>query len=78
MSYRMAIVVALVCVGFGGPVAAQGMGSGPIQALPWSSKQRPHPGSVEKREGTADVSPQDLPHETPINAPEPKAKKDGE
>lgn len=76
MLFSMKLVTILACLAFVGPAAAQGMGSGPIQSLPWAAKQRPHPGGADKKQGAADAAPQDVPHEAPISTPEPKTKKD--
>ena len=49
--------------------AAQGMGSGPIQTLPWAAKARPKPGlNKEAQKGIedADVQPTDQLRAAPI------------
>jgi hypothetical protein len=76
MPYFTKLGLGLAFVAFTGPAVAQGMGSGPIQSLPWAAKQRPHPGGADKKQGGAEPSTQDVPHEGPVNAPEPKTKKD--
>ena len=37
--------------------AAQGMGSGPIQTLPWAAKQRPKPNKEPQKDAETDVQP---------------------
>jgi hypothetical protein len=46
--------------------AAQGMGSGPIQTLPWAAKQRPKPNKEDQKGGVADVQPSEPLRAEPI------------
>ena len=46
--------------------AAQGMGSGPIQTLPWAAKQRSKPNKEAQKGAEADVQPTDQLRAEPI------------
>ncbi|HEY4170089.1 MAG TPA: hypothetical protein VGM96_25070 [Reyranella sp.] len=46
--------------------AAQGMGSGPIQTLPWAAKQRSKPNKEAQKGAEADVQPPEQLRAQPI------------
>jgi hypothetical protein len=46
--------------------AAQGMGSGPIQTLPWAAKQRSKPNKEAQKGAEADVQPAEQLRAEPI------------
>jgi hypothetical protein len=46
--------------------AAQGMGSGPIQTLPWAAKQRSKPSKETQKGAEADAQPTDQLRADPI------------
>jgi hypothetical protein len=49
-----------------GEAAAQGMGSGPIQTLPWAAKQRSKPTKEAQKGAEADAPPTDQLRAEPI------------
>lgn len=57
--FRVGLLLGLALAFAAGAVeaAAQGMGSGPIQTLPWAAKQRPRPNKEAQKGAEADVQP---------------------
>ena len=51
--------------------AAQGMGSGPIQTLPWAAKQRSKPNKEAQKGAEADVQPAEQLRAGPIAGTSP-------
>ena len=51
--------------------AAQGMGSGPIQTLPWAAKQRSKPNKEAQKGAEADVPPTEQLRADPISGAGP-------
>jgi len=49
--------------------AAAGMGSGPIQALPWAAKQRPKADNQGQKGVESDTQPTESPRADPIAGP---------
>lgn len=62
------IGVTLAFAASAGEAAAQGMGSGPIQTLPWAAKQRskPNPDKEAQKGAEADAQPTDQLRAEPI------------
>jgi hypothetical protein len=65
---RVGLLLGLVLAFAAGAIdaAAQGMGSGPIQTLPWAAKQRPKPNLNKDAQKDADVLPTDQLRAAPI------------
>lgn len=51
--------------------AAQGMGSGPIQTLPWAAKQRSKPNKEAQKGAESDVQPSEQLRADPISGAGP-------
>jgi hypothetical protein len=59
--------VTLIFAAGAGEVAAQGMGSGPIQTVPWAAKQRTKPAKDGVQKGAeADIQPAEQLRAQPI------------
>jgi len=66
--FRAGLLLGMALVFAAGAVdaAAQGMGSGPIQTLPWAAKQRSKPNKEAQKGAEADVQPNEPLRADPI------------
>ncbi len=66
--FRVGLLLGLTLAFAAGAVdaTAQGMGSGPIQTLPWAAKARPKPNKEAQKDADADALPTDQLRAAPI------------
>jgi len=66
----------MLAIAVAGPAAAQGMGSPPLQNLPWASNRDAKPDTPDRKTGTPDPVPGSATEVPPAGTPKTKARKD--